>query len=100
MANSDPWRGRLGRSRKRLAKLKASDLEQASVALTAIIEDCMDRVAGSPSPDDVEFCRLAGTLIKAVSAHMQIHELGEIENRLAALEKAYSTNGRMRYNLA
>ena len=75
--NPDPWRGRLERSRKRMAKLKASDLEQACAALTAIIEDCMDRVAGSPPPDDVEFCRLAGTLIKAVSAHRQIYELAK-----------------------
>ena len=70
--NPDPWRGRLERSRKRLGKLKASDLEQASVALTAVIEDAMDRLAVSPSPDNVDFTRLAGTLIKAVSAYCWI----------------------------
>ena len=86
MANPNPWKARLAKRRQMLDELSAGDLDKARRILWAVVLDATDRMADHAIDND-DFSRLSNAVVRAVSEYRQLVEVGEIEQRLAEVER-------------
>ena len=96
MANSNPWKARLEKTRKRLQEMTTGDIEAAQKALHMVLLDGLSRI--EQQPGDQEFCRLASAITSAAREYRALIEVGEIEERIQQLEASHGTTRAHRYN--
>ena len=96
MANPNPNAARLAKARKRIASIKAVDIDLASSALAGIILECYARL--DESTDTNELSKLGTLVVSACREYRVMVETGELESRLSELEKAHGTTRALRYN--
>lgn len=94
MANSDPSKARLAKARKRIASIKAVDIDMASSALAGVILEAYSRIGEETDVSDLS--KLGTLIVSACREYRTLLETGELEARMQEIEKAYSIpqNGR------
>ena len=96
MANPNPNAARLAKARKRIASIKAVDIEMASSALAGVILEAYSRF--DEETDVADLSKLGTLIVSACREYRTMVETGELENRLSELEKAHGTTRAHRYN--
>lgn len=96
MANPNPNAARFAKARKRIASIKAVDIDLASSALAGIILECYARL--DESTDTNELSKLGTLVVGACREYRVMVETGELESRLSELERAHGTTRALRYN--
>ena len=90
--NPDAGRARLGKRAKR--RPKPGTVKQLSAVLWRAIthlEEHLDATATAEEVDTAELCKLTHALSQSASTYLKAVEVGELETRLEALEKAQAT---------
>lgn len=88
MANPNPYKARLERRRKARKARTGGSVEDARKAMWAAVEALEDRVASTAEQegDASELTRLTHALSQAVQTFLKTYEVGELEQRMAAIE--------------
>lgn len=88
MANPNPYKARIARRRKTRRASAGGSIEDARKAMWAAVEALEDRLATTAERegDASELTRLTHALSQAVQTFLKAHEVGEMEERMAALE--------------
>lgn len=87
--NPDASRARLGKRARR--RPKPGTVKQLSAVLWRAIthlEEHLDSTATAETVDTGELCKLTHALSQSASTYLKAVEVGELESRLEALEKA------------
>lgn len=90
MSNPNPHKARQARRRRP----KPGTVKQLSAVLWRAIthlEDHLESTASVETVDTSELCRLSHALSQSASTYLKAVEVGELEARLEALEKAQAT---------
>ena len=92
MANPDPTIAREAKARKRLETTDPGDFKRLKGKLWALMEKIEEALADSDkiTPENV---RVVYAFTQVAATFAKIHEIGELEERVAALEAA-SARGR------
>ena len=95
MANPNPSIARLAKARKRIASIKAVDIDMASSALAGVILEAYSRI--NEETDVSDLSKLGTLIVSACREYRTLLETGELETRLSELEKAHGTTRAHRY---
>ena len=90
--NTQPHLAR--QARKRLRRPKPGTVKQLSAVLWQAIthlEAHLETTAAADEVDTAELCKLTHALSQSASTYLKAVEVGELEARLEALEKAQAT---------
>ena len=87
MANPSPHAAREAKARKRLETTDPGDFQRLKGKLWALLDKIEETLAatGRITPENV---RVVYAFTQVASAYAKIHEIGELEERVAALEAA------------
>lgn len=93
MANPDPHKAREAKARQRLESSDPGDLKRLKAKLWALLDKVEETLAttGAITPENV---RVVYAFTQVAATFAKIHEIGELEERVTALEAA--TKGKRR----
>lgn len=91
MANPDPSKAREAKARKRLETTDPGDFQRLKGKLWALLDKMEETLAatGKITPENV---RVVYAFTQVAATFAKIHEIGELEARVAALEAARKGN--------
>ena len=94
MANTNPYKARIAKARKRLNQIKVSDLDDVRRALSMAMIELCERISDvDRQRSDEEICRLSNTLARVSGELRGIFESVEVNDRLEKIEKEYFNKG-------
>lgn len=91
LANPDPTKAREAKARKRLETTDPGDFLRLKGKLWALLDKIEETLAGTSriTPENV---RIVYAFTQVAATFAKIHEIGELEERVAALEAASKGN--------
>lgn len=86
MANTNPYKARIAKARRKMQHVPDGDLKQARGILWAVVTDGAERLRNLDPENNNDYYKLANALTGVIREFRSLLESAELEERVSALE--------------